>query len=481
MIRIRIIVAVIILVCTLSSCAENPVITENPSEKEEVIANKANGFKGIWYMDQPSNDEYVYKYSGGMGTYCAKHRPFAIYSEEANKTFFCFGGTDDENSTLFHNVSYFDHATGEVANPTIILDKKTIDAHDNPVISMDNYGYIYIFSTSHGTSRRSYISKSKKPYDISEFRLLNPTEKVDGKDVPFNNFSYFQVWFEKGKGFIALFTKYNNKGHRVIGYNTSVDGEKWGEWKVIAHMDLGHYQVSGEQNGKVAVAFNYHPNGKGLNYRTNLYYLETLDWGETWQTAKGESVELPLTEYQSPALIYDYKKEGLNCYMKDINFDKDGNPIIMIVSSKGYQSGPLNNPRTWEVFTFNNKWQKNTVTISDNNYDSGSIYVENGGAWKVVGPTITGPQAYNPGGEILMWNSSNQGASWQLEKQLTWNSTMNHNYLRRPVNVHPDFYGIWADGHGRQPSESAIYFCNKNGDVFKLPREMTGAKIKVIP
>src|SRR5690606_8628326 len=65
-----------------------------------LINEKANGFKGIWYMNQPSNDISVYKYSGGMATYTAKHRPFAIYSEESNKTFFCFGGTDETNSTL---------------------------------------------------------------------------------------------------------------------------------------------------------------------------------------------------------------------------------------------------------------------------------------------------------------------------------------------------------------------------------------------
>jgi hypothetical protein len=30
---------------------------------------KADGYRGIWYMNQPSQDGYVYKYSGGLGTY----------------------------------------------------------------------------------------------------------------------------------------------------------------------------------------------------------------------------------------------------------------------------------------------------------------------------------------------------------------------------------------------------------------------------
>jgi len=44
-------------------------------------------------------------------------------------------------------VSFYDHTTGEVPKPTLLLDKQTTDAHDNPVISIDEQGYIYIFST----------------------------------------------------------------------------------------------------------------------------------------------------------------------------------------------------------------------------------------------------------------------------------------------------------------------------------------------
>ena len=45
-----------------------------------------DGYRGIWYYNQASGDEYVYKYSGGLATYCAKHRPFAVYRPEVEKT-----------------------------------------------------------------------------------------------------------------------------------------------------------------------------------------------------------------------------------------------------------------------------------------------------------------------------------------------------------------------------------------------------------
>jgi hypothetical protein len=437
----------------------------------ELILKNANGFKGIWYMNQPSGDEYVYKYSGGLAVYPANHRPFAIYAKAVDKTFFCFGGTDDGNSTLLHNVSYFDHKSKKVANPVTLLDKKTTDAHDNPVISIDERGIIWIFSTSHGINRPSYIHRSKKPYDISDFETVAATEIVNGKEVPFNNFSYFQVYPIRGKGFIALFTKYNKAGQRVIGFNTSSDGQRWNEWKIIAHIEEGHYQVSTESNGKVGVAFDYHPKGKGLNYRTNLHYLETSDFGESWQNIHGEKAQLPLTNSKNLAVVHDYASEKMNCYLLDITFDKKLKPAILVIPSKGFEAGPANNPRNWTLFRFKDSgWQKSVITSSDSNYDMGSVYVESDQKLRVIGPTVDGPQAYNPGGEVAMWLSKDGGKSWRKEKQLTNQSAMNHSYVRRPTYAHPDFYGIWADGHGRKPSESNIYFTNAKGEVFKLPR-----------
>ncbi|MBL8293596.1 MAG: hypothetical protein JNN08_17240, partial [Bryobacterales bacterium] len=117
---------------------------------------KDDGYRGIWYFNQPSNDQYVYKYSGGFATYPQQHAPIAIYSAQARKTFFCYGGRPKEKNELLHMVSYFDHATGTVPRPTILLNKRTNDAHDNPTLSLDARGHVWIFSSAHGTSRPSF-------------------------------------------------------------------------------------------------------------------------------------------------------------------------------------------------------------------------------------------------------------------------------------------------------------------------------------
>ncbi len=458
----------------LSAAAQSPL----------TLNHKDDGYRGIWYSNQPSQDEYVYKYSGGLGTYPANHYPFSIYAKEVHKTFFCYGGTTKDGKTLLHIVSYFDHKTGMVPRPTIVLDKKTDNAHDNPVINMDKDGYIWLFSTAHGTNSPSYVHKSTKPYDISEFKQVPVSKSVDGKKVPLDNFSYLQTWYQKDNGFLNLFTHYDrnviagqpSKPRRTISYMTSPDGIDYSEWKDLATIEEGHYQTSGcFQNKIIGSAFNFHPvkqGENGLNYRTNLYYIQTKDFGETWQSAEELPVKIPVADINNPTLVKDYHSLGSNVYINDLSFDKNGRPVILFLTSKGYESGPKSGPREWKTARYTgNSWEIRPITTSGSNYDMGSLYIDSKGRWHVIGPTTMGPQGYNTGGEMVRWTSKNQGKSWK-SKQLTFNSLYNHSYARRPVYVHKDFYAFWADGHGRKKSDSRLYFCDKKGNVFMLPQYM---------
>jgi hypothetical protein len=458
-------------------------VTSGWSDDSITLNQKADGYRGIWYMNQPSGDEYVYKYSGGLGTYCGKHKPFAIHCPEVKKTFFCYGGTtNDSNRKLLHMVSYFDHQTKTVPRPTILLDKKTDDAHDNPVISVDGEGHIWIFSTSHGTSRPSYIHRSVHPHDIDEFERVPAVRPENGKSALITNFSYMQVWHSKPRGFQTFFTRYGDPAKRTIGYSHSADGVTWSPWQRIAAIEEGHYQVSGIGRAKAGTMFNYHPQGRGLNWRTNLYYVETSDNGASWQTVDGRTITIPIEQSSHESLVHDYQAEGLNVYLKDLRFDDNDRPVLLYITSRGYESGPKNDPRTWTVARWDgSQWIIRPVTTSDNNYDFGELWMVAANDWRIIGPTETGPQPYNPGGEMAMWQSRDQGATWSQMKQLTDESPMNHTYARRVLSAHPDFIAIWADGHGRQPSESRLYFSDIDGNVFQLPPTMSGEHAEPLP
>jgi hypothetical protein len=443
-------------------------------EEQEVFGKKQNGYRGCWHRQEPMDPEYGYKYSGGLGTYSCKHSPMAVYSPEAHKTFFVWGGAgslpvaseeqwDFSPEMIYHMVSYYDHKTGMVPKPTVVLDKYCGDAHDNPVICLDKDGYIWVFSPSHGEwTTRSYIHRSTEPYSIHRFETVSQ-----------NLFAYPQVHYASGRGFLFMHTNYNEgRGLRVA---QSSDGRSWSAPADLARFGQGHYQVSRYAAGKLGSAFDYHPQEGGLDYRTNLYYMESADGGASWTTVLGRPLTMPLLSSGNPALVRDYEAEGLKVYLKDIQYDSAGRPAILYITSRGWQSGPDYGPRTWRLARWTGSdWAFSRVAESGNNYDHGSLYIEPDGTYRIIGPTEDGPEKWNPGGEVALWESRDEGWTWSMKQQLTSGSRYNHTYVRSPVGAHPDFYAYWADGATAARSESRLYFCNRAGEVFRLPFEMNG-------
>lgn len=433
---------------------------------EELVLPEDDGYRGIWYYNQPTKDEYRYKYSGGFATYPQQHLPIACYSREANRTFFVYGGRLKEKNELLHMVSYFDHATGTVPRPRILLNKKTNDAHDNPTLMLDDAGHLWIFSNAHGTGRPSYIHRSVRPHSIEAFERVVTT-----------NFSYGQPWWLPGKGFLFLHTRY--AAGRGLHYQSSRDGRAWEDPRPLAKIAQGHYQISWRDGTRLATALNYHPKVGGLNARTNLYYLETRDHGATWTRADGQAVPLPLTEVKNPALVWDYEAEGLLVYLKDLQFDHERRPVILYLTSKGYEPGPKNGPYTLRLARWSGTaWEFSVLGEADHNYDFGSLYLEKPDLWRMIGTTEPGPKPFATGGDVAMWTSTDQGRSWRKGKQLTRGGAT-HSYPRRPLDAHPDFYALWADGDPHALSPSSLYFTDREGShVWRLPGEMKGDRAK---
>ena len=422
---------------------------------------RIDGYRGIWF-DLGQRSEFGSKYSGGLGTYTAKHRPVAVYAPEVEKTFFVYGGTTEKDQRhLLAMIGYYDHQTKQVPRPVVVHDKQGVDdPHDNPSIQIDPAGHLWVFVSGRGRKRPGYIYRSEKPYDIATFERVSEGE-----------FTYPQPWWVDDTGFLFLFTKYTH-GRELYWNVGGGEVETWSEDQKLAGMG-GHYQASTERDGRVITAFNMHPGGN-VDLRTNLYFVQTTDNGQTWTTASGEKIETPLTDPQCSALVHDYRSEGRLVYMKDIGFDADGNPVVLYVTSSHHQPGPGGDPRTWTIAHWTgSEWALHEITQSTHNYDMGSLYIEEDGTWRVIGPTEPGPQQHGTGGEIAVWISQDQGQSWSKTQTVTHDSTTNQSYVRRPRNAHAEFYGFWADGNPDELSKSTLYFTNKTGDkVWRLPYDM---------
>src|SRR5690606_13896856 len=382
------------------------------------------------------------------------------------KSFFVYGGTTQHDQRyLLCMIGEYDHRSGTVSKPTVVYDKLGVnDPHDNPSIALDDEGYIWVFVSGRGRGRPGFKYRSQQPYSIDAFDQITEEEMT-----------YPQPKYLPGKGCLHLFNQYT--GVRELYFETSADGTTWSEDRKLVSIRRkddkhgGHYQISGQYKDKVVFFCNWHPNGN-VDQRTNLYYLQTTDFGKTWTTVDGQPLTLPVSEIDSRALVKDYFREGKNVYLKDVGFDRKGNPVALYVVSGGHDPGPKNSPREWYVMHWTGtQWQSHRIAASDHNYDMGSLFID-GRKWTVIAPLETTPQPWGGGGEVVAYESRDNGRTWSASRSITKHSTRNHNYIRRVVDGHDPFMYFWADGNPDAFSQSELYFGDRKGNVWKLPYEM---------
>ena len=436
----------------------------------------AGGFYGIWYAVGASGDQYAYKYSGGLGTYTHQTSPLAIYTAEANRTYFVYGGTNGASNTLKNYISYFDHTTGLLARPREVRHVGGTDNHRNITFTIDDAGYLHVFGNSHGDGGTGNLYKSAVPYEIADFNEVPLPTAVFGNNSGKNVLSYSNPFFTPGKGFTVVYNQYHDG--RAVHIATSPDGVNWSD-RSLFDTNQGHYTAARQNGETIGVAADWHRGGS-LDNRTNLYYFESPDAGTTWTNVSGTVINGPLTTVNNVALVYDYNAENKLVYMKDIDYDAAGNPILMYLTvsdstGSGHTSGPKPGGRMIHTAHWTGStWRIRDVVPTDHNYDHGELVVEPDGTWRLTAPFIDGPQQYGTGGEVGVWTSQNEGVSWQLLEQLTEGSQFNHTYVRHPTNAHDDFYSYWADGNAFAQSASRLYLAGKDGAVYRMPTNFTG-------
>lgn len=440
--------------------------------EESQICETVSGYRGIWF-DLGQATSYGSKYCGGLGTYTMKHIPMAIYSPEVDRTYFVYGGTPSEDKKYLQcMIGCYDHVTGMLQKPRVVMDKGVDgvkDPHDDPTVQIDKEGYLWVFVSGRSNSRKGRVYKSVNPYDIAAFEMVSEF-----------TMAYPQIMYSPERGFFFFFTRYD--GTRQLFYQSSEDGRTWTDRKQLASIKngsetkSGHYQISNIYGTKLCTAFNRHLNGN-VDTRTSIYFVQSEDWGQTWTTVSGEPVTVPVTERDANCLVMDYETLDKNCYIKDVNFDTQGNPIVLYLISDNHKTGPEGGVREWFSLYWNGKeWENTKITESTHCYDSGSIWVE-GNIWTVLAPTTPmpagDPRYWGAGGEVVEWISVDKGKTWTRTRQLTSNSERNHTYVRRPFHADHDFWAYWADGNTDAFSKSCLYFSRKDGKVFRMPYNMT--------
>jgi hypothetical protein len=252
---------------TLGFAAEKTTKTKAPSKPDDLVAQVGDGYRGIWYMNQPLKSEHATNTAAASpptrsGT-CRSRFPRRGAEKDVLRLRRLGGQYLRSKDELQHLVSYYDHATGTVPRPVRIVQKRTEDAHDNPTLSIDADGHLYVFSSAHGTSPPVLPPQIEAPYDITEWELIVTELLLHPAVVP------------AGVAALPLPPHALREGRAHTQLEDLADGRTWTAPQLFAHIEMGDYQLSARQGStdRVAIAFDLHPNqgreGKGLNYRTN--------------------------------------------------------------------------------------------------------------------------------------------------------------------------------------------------------------------
>ena len=429
--------------------------------------------RGVWYHCGWDNllPGHGAVYSGPMATYCAWHRPMAIYRADANRTYFVYGSAGNRPT-----ISFFDHTAGEWAWPVAIGENPDGDAHRNPTLLIDEEGYLYMFWGAHG--HESLVHRSARPHDISEWEERAHLEPGGGASYP-------QPWIlREGEIFVSY--------RKAPGWRARISSDGAKSWS--EPIDIAAFGVDPESRGATEFAiygstvgdegpvprkvhFAWSRLGGGSpeeieskhlwGRRYNLYYTYSDDGGHTWRRSDGGVYDHPVEEAEAE-LLHDSGTRGV--WIKDIQVDPAGNPMILFLEGEveTYHS-------IWKVARVTPiGWQIVDVTESDHMYDAGALMIFGEGDIRIWGPTAPS-QPHEDGGEIEEWSSSDGGATWERTRRLTEGSRYSHNHVK-PVMGHRDGPGdvraIWSYGDSRMPPETEDVRLYYIGDGMEQGRQI---------
>jgi hypothetical protein len=413
--------------------------------------------------------------------------------------------------------------------------KCTNDPHENAVINVDANGYVYVLVSGRGQNRGNFIFRSSSASSIDGFIDFTPAmdnyidhfndlAETAGRGRPFIGEAYRGInypkmyWVDEPDGeslgyFRLIYTIYCQMNEsETCRYNRQlysarmhVNGGKasiQGITPLAAYK--GHYAVANGKDRDVVVAFNVHPNSN-LDDRTNIYYMHSVDGGETWLNARNQQLSLPITSSMGLDQVaareyYDPQNPGpitQRIYMKDVNFvgtGLDKIPTILYVGSLSDDYLPSKNV---DHYLAKARWtgeswvQRRLTNAVDHNYSSGMLFFADD-EYRIFYPhTDESKNNAFAGGALAYLDTGATDDTTGLPTLVTEDvvdpkngdsryltDLCEFNYIKSVLNGDHDFVGILSGGSAYQYRKTApLFIADLYGNVRRLPTSFTNDEV----
>ncbi len=342
--------------------------------------------------------------TGGVAWYTHLNEPHAVH--DGRKTYVAFHGAGEHN--LDPLVLCYDHATGDVEGPVKVGENPLAehnDSHGNPVVLVDNEGYIHVIFGGHGyyPGGRMTHCVSQRRGDISAWR------RVDNIDA---TGTYPQL-VKTSDGTIHYFYRAenreagNHRGHWVLA-SSADHGLTFGESQPLLdggrsredrryvdglYYDAWYASIYCGEDDTLHVIAHFHPcahpfkDPHHAQRRFHIYHLQKKSGDRRWTNLGGDRLTLPLTVEEADAGCCVFRSPLLK-----------GDDMEQTVLG-GFATGPAGAPHI--LFkTGTGKWAS-----SDPKWLLAVGDVESGG-WKINESPVGGCLSFEPDGAMRAWSTT---------------------------------------------------------------------------
>ena len=341
------------------------------------------------------------------------------YKKNHDRTYFVYIA-----DTFEHRILYYDHDTKTWSSSVKIADCIEDDLHENPAMTIDNDGYIYVFYNDHDNMR---MKKSSNPEDITSWdSAIDPTDGYG---------TYPKTFVDSSNTIYLLHMHHIGNSPDTLVLTKSTDGgSTWSTEDLIIDLDNDYayvFKALIDSNDVIHLAFSIYDTSQSR--RRDIFYMKSADGGNSWQKADGTSISIPAKEGDA-----DKAYTGSNAFNQgfDLVLDSNNYPIMAYSDAKVYGI----------VRWTGSSWESHSLGVStDDEFNNIRLQVINDTtyrAWLFTDASIPGR-----GGELQVWESTDNGVHWTKIRDVTKNSALLHRGVLIPADYTQEVEAIWNYGN----------------------------------
>ena len=447
-------------------CHIRIILDENPLPGLN-LAGYAGDIRFVWQDDDIDGEAFVVRHwlhddrithgawysCCSINDYTQYHTPAATYYTTLRPNGIRFAGMHDRSYFVYGDYSrdpairYYDNSTG-ILSEAVIAGRTQIpgDAHGNPSLLIDDDGYIYVFFGCHHNPIQ--VRRSKAPENILEWE-----EEVQISVTA----TYPQPYMLDSGTIITSFRESAGVATAGWGYVTSTSkGQEWSSCRLLVSEPKNFIYALSEVVRNSSGESSYHlaitPFSDETRLYENIYYLRSDDGMETFQASDGTVIAgeppFPLSQLE---LVY--VNTDSSSHINDFAIGGDGTPFILFNEGPWSQAA-LPAPGEWKLARRSEAgWVISSIAPCNHLFDRGCLLVDRAPHLRAFLPA---GKDLHDGGEMIEYSSEDNGLTWELSDQITWNSGLSHNYAVRVLGAAQDFQVFWSFGSSEPCGSSAM-------------------------